>query len=124
MSDHITAKVFRYDPDKDEAPYMKEYKVGANERMTVLVLLDRIHHSSDETLSFRHYCCGLQMCKSCLMRINGKKRFACLTLVEPGEEIVIEPVTYPENHIKDLVSVDANDTDPDVGGDESEEGLF
>jgi succinate dehydrogenase/fumarate reductase-like Fe-S protein len=117
MSDHITAKVFRYDPDKDDTPYTKEYRVNANENMTVLVLLDRIHQELDETLSFRHYCCGLQMCKSCLMRINSKRKFACLTQVEPGDEIVIEPVTYPENHIKDLVSVDTADTDPDVEDD-------
>jgi succinate dehydrogenase/fumarate reductase-like Fe-S protein len=110
MSDHITAKVFRYDPDRDKAPYIKEYQVSANEQMTVLVLLDRIHHELDETLSFRHYCCGLQMCGSCLMRINRKRKFACLTLVEPGEEIVLEPVTYPENHVKDLVSDDPTKT--------------
>ena len=111
MSDRIRAKVFRYDPDKDEAPTIKEYKVSANESMTVLVLLDRIHYELDETLSFRHYCCGLQMCGSCLMRINRKKKFACLTQVEPGEEIVIEPVTYPENHVKDLVSDDPTDSE-------------
>ncbi len=117
MSDHITAKVFRYDPDGDDEPYIKEYRVRAHENMTVLVLLDRIYNELDETLSFRHYCCGLQMCRSCLMRINRKMKFACLTLVEPGEEIVIEPVTYPENHIKDLVTVDPPDLDPDVSSD-------
>ena len=106
MSDFITAKVFRYDPDRDSEPTIIEYKVSANESMTVLVLLDRIHHELDETLSFRHYCCGLQMCQSCLMRINKKRKFACLTLVAPGEEIVLEPISYPENHVKDLVSAD------------------
>ena len=110
MNDTITAKVFRFDPDKDKAPYTKEYKVSANESMTVLVLLDRIYHELDETLSFRHYCCGLQMCKSCLMRINRKKKFACLTQVAPGEEVVIEPVTFPEHHIKDLVSIEPDTT--------------
>jgi len=103
MAGQITAKVFRYDPDTDRAPYFKEYKVGADEEMSVLVLLDRIQKEIDQTLSFRSYCCGLQMCRSCLMKINDKKRFACVTLVSPGEETVIEPASYPDRHIKDLV---------------------
>jgi succinate dehydrogenase/fumarate reductase-like Fe-S protein len=35
--------------------------------------------------------------------VNKKKRYACLTLVKPGERIVIDPATYPDLHIKDLV---------------------
>lgn len=103
MSEPIRARVFRYDPDTDREPHFKEYQVPTEEKMTVLVLLDRIQKESDPTLSFRSFCCGLQNCRSCLMRINQKKKFACLTLVEPGEEIVIEPLTYPDQHIKDLV---------------------
>ncbi|MEE9612453.1 MAG: 2Fe-2S iron-sulfur cluster-binding protein [Desulfatiglandales bacterium] len=103
MKNHITAKVFRYDPDVDKEPYFKEYRIKADEKMSVLVLLDHIQKEKDQTLSFRSYCCGLQMCRSCLMKINHKTKFACLTLVEPGEEIVIEPVSYPDQHIKDLV---------------------
>ena len=103
MGGQITARVFRYDPDTDRAPYFKEYNVSADEKMSVLVLLDRIHKEIDQTLSFRSYCCGLQMCRSCLMKINDKKKFACLTLVKPGDEVTLQPVSYPEGHVKDLV---------------------
>ncbi len=103
MGDYITAKVFRYDPDRDEKPYFKSYRVEADGQMSVLVLLDRIQREMDQTISFRSYCCGLQTCKSCLMKINNKKQFACMTVVQPGEEVVLEPVTYPDNHLKDLV---------------------
>ena len=103
MSEQITARVFRYDPDMDKEPYFKEYKVGAEDKMSILVLLDRIYKELDRTLSFRNYCCGLQMCRSCLMKINHKKRLACLTLVEPGETVVLEPASYPDQHVKDLV---------------------
>jgi len=103
MKQEVTAVVFRYDPDKDRAPHYQEYCVKAGEEMSVLVLLNRIHNEMDQTLSFRSYCCGLQMCRSCLMKINQKKRFACLTVVKPGEKVMIEPATFPDGHIKDLV---------------------
>ncbi|MBW2064182.1 MAG: hypothetical protein JRJ03_04520 [Deltaproteobacteria bacterium] len=103
MADPIVADIFRYDPDRDEKPYFQEYRVTVGERISVLMLLDHIYGEMDHTLSFRDYCCGLQMCRSCLMKINHKKKFACLTLVGPGERVVIEPLTYPEKHVKDLV---------------------
>ncbi len=99
----ITAHIFRFDPDRDDAPRYVDYRVEASEETSVLVLLDRIQREMDATLGFRSYCCGLQMCKSCLMRIDQKKRLACLTFVKPGEEVTIDPATYPEGHIRDLV---------------------
>ena len=103
MNTHITANVFRFNPDTDREPFYKKYRVKSDGEMSVLVLLDRIQREIDQTLSFRSFCCGLQMCRSCLMKINHKKKFACLTIVKPGEKVVIEPATYPELHIKDLV---------------------
>ena len=99
----IKAQVFRFDPENDEKPCYVEYVVDAAEETYVLVLLDRIQREKDPTLSFRSFCCGLQSCGSCLMRINKKRMFACLTTVKPGEEVIIDPLTYPEGHIKDLV---------------------
>ena len=99
----ITAVVFRFDPDKDTEPHYVEYQVETDVELSVLVVLNRIQSEMDETLSFRSYSCGLQMCQSCLVRINQKKRFACLTLARPGDRIVIEPATYPDSHVKDLV---------------------
>jgi len=99
----ITAVVFRFEPGKDAQPYYVEYQIETDQELSVLVLLNRIQTEMDPTLSFRSFCCGLQMCQSCLVKINQKKRLACLTLVKPGERIVIEPATYPGLHIKDLV---------------------
>ena len=104
MNNRITAIVFRYDPERDEKPYYNEYQVKAEGEMSVLMLLNLIHNEIDPTLSFRSFCCGLQMCGFCLMKINDKKRFACLTLVKPGEKVTIEPASYPDGLIKDLVS--------------------
>ncbi len=103
MTDSIKARVFRFDPEQHTEPYYDEYLVASDEPSSVLVLLDRIQKGTDPTLAFRSYCCGLQMCRSCLMKINAKKRYACLTLVGPGDEVVIEPLSFPELHVKDLV---------------------
>ncbi|MFH1646701.1 MAG: 2Fe-2S iron-sulfur cluster-binding protein [Chloroflexota bacterium] len=103
MKGYITASVFRYDPEQDSEPRYQEYQVKADEEMSVLVLLKHIQEETDPMLSFRSYCCGLQMCRSCLMKIDRQKKFACLTPVRPGENVIIEPATYPEAHVKDLV---------------------
>jgi succinate dehydrogenase/fumarate reductase-like Fe-S protein len=99
----IRALVFRFDPEKDEKPRYVEYAVDITEETYAIVLLDRIQREMDTTLSFRSYCCGLQACGSCCVRINNIISFACLTTVKPGDEIVIDPITFPEDHIKDLV---------------------
>jgi fumarate reductase iron-sulfur subunit len=104
MAEMITARIFRYDPDQDAQPRYQEYRVPAQEEISVLVLLNKIQTEMDQTLSFRSFCCGLQVCGSCLMRIDQKKRFACLTLVKPGETVTLDPLTYPDRHIKDLVT--------------------
>lgn len=109
MSAYITASVFRYDPERDSEPRHEEYRVETDTEMSVLVLLDRIQKNIDPTLSFRSYCCGLQMCRSCLMKINGKKNFACITVVKPGEKVVVEPASFPSLHVKDLVVALADD---------------
>jgi len=103
MNQSITARIFRFDPDKDREPRYQEYRVEAEGEVSVLVLLSRIYNEIDPNLGFRNYCCGLQMCRSCLMKINHKKQFACSTLVKPGDVVTVEPIRYPEGHIRDLV---------------------
>ena len=116
MGDTITAQVFRFDPDCDKEPRYQEYPVPVEEEISVLVLLNRIQQEIDPTLSFRSFCCGLQMCRSCLMRIDGKRRFACITLVKPGARITVDPLTFPDGHIKDLV-VEISDKNKEDEGD-------
>jgi len=105
MKDTITARIFRFNPDEDEKPYYDTFKVKADEEISVLSLLNRIQKELDPTLSFRSFCCGLQMCRACLMKIDRKKKYACITLVAPGAQVTIEPITCPEAHVKDLVVV-------------------
>ncbi len=121
MSGTIAVRVFRFDPDTDGEPRYVEYQVSADEEFSVLVLLNKIQQEIDASLSFRSFCCGLQMCGSCLMRVDGKRRFACFTMVKPGTTITIDPLTFPENHIKDLVCEVPRADDHDIDRDNESE---
>ncbi|MFP3632249.1 succinate dehydrogenase iron-sulfur subunit, partial [Burkholderia sp. SIMBA_045] len=52
MNDPRTLHIYRYDPDRDAAPYMQRYEidVSADDRM-LLDVLGRLKHD-DETLSY------------------------------------------------------------------------
>ncbi|AAL64369.1 MULTISPECIES: 2Fe-2S iron-sulfur cluster-binding protein [Pyrobaculum] len=104
-----------YQPGRDEKPlaelypggvsYVQEYHVDVGDgKITVLDLLIKVKEDLDGTLVFR-YACRMGLCGACTVKINGKPRLACMTMVaDLGSEITVEPIT--EKVIKDLV-VDA-----------------
>jgi succinate dehydrogenase/fumarate reductase-like Fe-S protein len=100
----VTAVVFRFDPALDAMPRYREYRLPVLGSINVLRLLSRIHDELDPTLSVRDYCCGLQLCRSCVLKIDHVRRVSCHTLVAPGETVRIEPLEFPERHVKDLVN--------------------
>src|SRR3990172_8803985 len=85
-------RIFRYDPDRDAKPYMKDYDVRLepSDRM----LLDALVKvkAEDDTFAFRRSC-REGVCGSDAMTINGKNGLACITkLVELPEPVVlVEP---------------------------------
>ena len=99
-------EIYRYDPDKDKAPYMQSYEIELldTDRMLLDVLL-RLK-KQDETLTFRRSC-REGICGSDGMNINGKNGLACLINMNTlPEKIIIRPLPgLPV--IKDLV-VDMN----------------
>jgi succinate dehydrogenase / fumarate reductase iron-sulfur subunit len=85
-------RIFRYDPDKDAKPYMKEYDVELEP--TDRMLLDALIRikSIDETLSLRRSC-REGVCGSDAMNINGKNGLACTTpVVELKEPVELRPL--------------------------------
>ncbi len=85
-------EIYRYDPDKDKAPYMQTYKVelddGDRMLLDALIKLKKV----DETLSFRRSC-REGICGSDGMNINGKNGLACLqNLNDLPEKIIIRPL--------------------------------
>ena len=71
-------RIYRFDPDKDAKPYMKEYDVElqATDRMLLDALI-RIK-AVDDSLSLRRSC-REGVCGSDAMNINGKNGLACIT---------------------------------------------
>ncbi|MFN7572969.1 MAG: succinate dehydrogenase iron-sulfur subunit [Betaproteobacteria bacterium] len=89
----VKFEIYRYDPDRDERPYMQKLEVtlGAHDKMLLDVLM-RIKADVDDTLSFRRSC-REGVCGSDAMNVNGKNRLACITnLNELKEPIVLRPL--------------------------------
>lgn len=85
-------KIYRYNPEADQAPYMQEYQVDSLEPGAMLLdALLRIK-TDDETLSFRSSC-GEGVCGSDAMNINGRNGLACIMpLNSLKEPVVIRPL--------------------------------
>jgi succinate dehydrogenase / fumarate reductase, iron-sulfur subunit len=80
-------RIYRYDPDKDSAPYMQDYDIELQESDRMLLdALVRIK-SIDDTLSLRRSC-REGVCGSDAMNINGKNGLACITRVADLKEPV------------------------------------
>ena len=85
-------RIFRYDPDKDAKPYMKEYDVQLEP--TDRMLLDALIRikSIVDTLSLRRSC-REGVCGSDAMNINGKNGLACTTpVIELKEPVELRPL--------------------------------
>jgi succinate dehydrogenase iron-sulfur subunit len=86
-------RIFRYDPEKDAKPYMKDYDVelDPHDRM-LLDALVRIKEQVDDSLSLRRSC-REGVCGSDAMNINGKNGLACVTkLADLKEPVELRPL--------------------------------
>ncbi len=84
--------IYRYDPDKDAEPYMRDYDVqlAPTDKMLLDALL-RIK-SIDDSLSLRRSC-REGVCGSDAMNINGRNGLACITPINSLKEpIEIRPL--------------------------------
>jgi succinate dehydrogenase / fumarate reductase iron-sulfur subunit len=77
----ITLEIQRYDPEKDRQPYFQTYTLEADPTDRLLSLLMRIKQTLDPSLAFRKSCAH-GVCGSDAMKINGRERLACKTLVK------------------------------------------
>ena len=93
----VTFRIRRLNPEvpgKDK-PYWQEFTLhDVDEGDRVLELMHRIKWEQDGTLTLRRSCAH-GVCGSDAMRINGRNRLACKTLlkdVNPSEPITVEPL--------------------------------
>ena len=83
--------IYRYNPETDEKPYMKDYEVDVTEDMKILGALEIIK-AQDPVLSYRSSC-GEGVCGSDGMNINGVNRLGCVTAISDlGGSVVINPL--------------------------------
>jgi len=85
-------RIFRYDPDRDARPYMKDYDVPLqpSDRM-LLDALVRVKEL-DDGFSFRRSC-REGVCGSDAMNINGRNGLACITkIAEVKEPVELKPL--------------------------------
>ncbi len=89
----VKFEIYRYDPDRDDAPYMQKLEVTLqpNDKMLLDALM-RIKSDFDDSVSYRRSC-REGVCGSDAMNINGKNGLACITnLRDLQEPIVLRPL--------------------------------
>ena len=102
-SNVIIATIFRFNPRVENQPKFTKYEVRSSKPMTVRDLLKYIFENMDNTLAFRRYYCYRGLCLGCLISVDKKTERACSKMVNPGQSIVIEPLSdHPV--IRDLVT--------------------
>ena len=103
----VVLKIERFDPEKHERPHFVEYEVEVDPTDRVLDALNYVKWNIDGSLTYRRSCAH-GICGSDAMRINGRNRLACKTLVkEAGKRITVQPL-LGYRLVKDLV-VDMDD---------------
>jgi len=94
----IILKILRFNPEKNEKPAYQKYVVEVEPTDRILDALVHIKQFQDGSLGFRKSCAH-GVCGSDAMRINGKDRLACKTLVKDvaesdGAEVLIDPLAH------------------------------
>lgn len=101
----INLSIYRYNPDTDDAPSMKQYTLDIPDKgdPMILSLLERVKHEQDASIAFRRSC-REGVCGSDGMNINGKNGLACITSLSSlnSDKIVLRPLPgFPV--VRDLV---------------------
>ncbi|GAA1851253.1 succinate dehydrogenase iron-sulfur subunit [Brevibacterium marinum] len=89
-----TVQIARFDPEADEEAHWEEYNVTMQGTDRVLDALHKIKWEIDGSLSFRRSCAH-GVCGSDAMRINGRNRLACKTLLkdlDTNKTITVEAI--------------------------------
>ncbi len=97
-----TVNVLRYDPLKNNEPYMETFKVPADATTSVQDALNYIKDQQDKSLSYR-WSCRMAICGSCGVMVNKVPKLACKTFLRDYPEgVTLEPLAnFPIE--KDLV---------------------
>lgn len=102
LNEEIRVKVRILKHENNLKNEYREYSILADRFTTVLDALLEIRESQDSTVQLR-YSCRMAMCGSCGMKINGKPKLACQTMISKmGDQVTIEPMEHVPI-VRDLV---------------------
>ena len=82
----MKVSIYRYNPETDREPSMKEYEVDTNGKDLMVLDILALVKEQDSSMSYRRSC-REGVCGSDGMNINGKNGLACITplsQVAPG----------------------------------------
>ncbi len=74
----LQVSIYRYNPDTDAEPYMKEYQVDTGGKDLMVLDVLNLVKEKDDSLAYRRSC-REGVCGSDGMNINGKNGLACIT---------------------------------------------
>ncbi|WP_018544064.1 succinate dehydrogenase iron-sulfur subunit [Streptomyces sp. LaPpAH-108] len=100
----VTLRIRRFNPEVSPDVHWQDFQLEMDPKERVLDGLNKIKWDQDGTLTFRRSCAH-GICGSDAMRINGKNRLACKTLIKdvnPEKPITVEPIKGL-TALKDLV---------------------
>ncbi|MGW2931950.1 succinate dehydrogenase iron-sulfur subunit [Streptomyces sp. NPDC001156] len=90
----VTFRIRRFNPEVSAEATWEDFQLKIDPKERVLDGLHKIKWDLDGTLTFRRSCAH-GICGSDAMRINGKNRLACKTLIKdinPEKPITVEPI--------------------------------
>jgi succinate dehydrogenase / fumarate reductase iron-sulfur subunit len=91
----LTLSIYRYNPEVDAEPYMKDYEIAIPVKgdPMLLTLLERLKAEQDSSITYRRSC-REGVCGSDGMNINGTNGLACITSLSQlnSDKIVIRPL--------------------------------
>ncbi|MFB7494170.1 succinate dehydrogenase iron-sulfur subunit [Streptomyces sp. NPDC056161] len=90
----VTFRIRRFNPEVSAESTWEDFQLEIDPKERVLDGLHKIKWDVDGTLTFRRSCAH-GICGSDAMRINGKNRLACKTLIKdlnPEKPITVEPI--------------------------------
>jgi succinate dehydrogenase / fumarate reductase iron-sulfur subunit len=74
----LKVEVYRYNPEVDNAPYMKTYEIDTQGKDLMVLDVLELLKAQDESMAYRRSC-REGVCGSDGMNINGKNGLACVT---------------------------------------------
>ena len=78
------------------------FKIPDAAGFNVLYALRYIYENLDAGVAYPSCLCRIGKCGSCALKVNGKPALACRTMLRPGDDLLLEPLT-DRAVIRDLV---------------------